>query len=170
MKLYLIGFMGSGKSVLGKRLASQLGLKHFDLDKQLEEKYKMTIPGIFSRFDETVFRQVESERLKFFVSSDENFVLSCGGGTPCFNNNMELINSSGISIYLKLDAKTLTNRLLTSKTIRPLIKNTPGENLLEKVSEMLEVREQYYNRAQIIISGINLKVDDIIASLPKSSD
>lgn len=160
--------MGCGKSVLGKRLASGLGLEFDDLDKLIEEKYKMTVPGIFSRFDEDVFRKIESEMLNTFSSSKDNFVLSCGGGTPCFNNNMTIINSSGISIYIKLNAKTLTDRLLKSKTNRPLIKNIPPDLLLPKVSELLKQREFFYNQAQIVVDGINIKSEDIIALLPKS--
>lgn len=162
--------MGCGKSVLGKRLASRLKLDFADLDNLIEERYKMTVPGIFSHFDECVFRKIESEMLKTFSSSRDNFVLSCGGGTPCFNNNMDLINSSGISIYINLTAKSLTDRLLNSKTNRPLIKNTPRERLFERVTELLEIREYYYNQAQIIIDGINLKPEDIIARIPKLKD
>jgi shikimate kinase len=108
--------------------------------------------------------------LKTFSSSRDNFVLSCGGGTPCFNNNMDLINSSGISIYINLTAKSLTDWLLNSTTNRPLIKNTPRERLFERVTELLEIREYYYNQAQIIIDGINLKPEDIIARIPKLKD
>lgn len=158
--------MGCGKSVLGKRLASRLKLDFADLDNLIEERYKMTVPGIFSHFDESVFRKIESEMLKTFSSSNENFVLSCGGGTPCFNNNMEIINSSGISVYIKLNAKALTDRLLKSKTNRPLIKGVRPDQLFQKVDEILEKRESFYNQAQIIVDGINLKPEDVILRLP----
>lgn len=162
--------MGCGKSVLGKRLASGLGLKFADLDTLIEERYKMTVPSIFSHFDEKVFRQIETEMLQNYSSSNNEFVLACGGGTPCFNNNMEIINSSGISIYIKLNSKALTDRLLKSKTNRPLIKNISSNELLQKVDELLVQRECFYNKAQIIVEGINLKFEDIIAILPKSSN
>lgn len=162
--------MGCGKSVLGKRLASGLGLKFADLDTLIEERYKMTVPSIFSHFDEKVFRQIETEMLQNYSSSNNEFVLACGGGTPCFNNNMEIINSSGISIYIKLNSKALTDRLLKSKTNRPLIKNISSNELLQKVDELLVQRECFYNKAQIIVEGINLTSEDIIAILPKSSN
>ena len=158
--------MGCGKSVLGKSLASGLNLDFADLDNLIEERYKMTIPGIFSNFDEKVFRQIESEMLLNYASSNKEFVLACGGGTPCFNNNMEIINSSGISVYIKLNAKALTDRLLKSKTNRPLIKNVSPDQLLQKVDELLDKRESFYNQAQIIVEGINLKPEDIIVRLP----
>ena len=167
MKIYLIGFMGCGKSVLGKRLASRLKLDFADLDNLIEERYKMTIPGIFSNFDEKVFRQIESEMLLKYASSNNEFVLACGGGTPCFYNNMYIINSSGISVYIKLNAKALTDRLLNSKTNRPLIKNVNPNQLFQKVNELLEKRESFYSQAQIIVDGINLKPEKIIARLPK---
>ncbi|HNQ66781.1 MAG TPA: shikimate kinase [Bacteroidales bacterium] len=168
MKIYLIGFMGCGKSVLGKRLASKLNMEFYDLDLKIEEKYKMTVPSIFSRFDEKVFRKIESEMLQNFSSSDGDFVMSCGGGTPCFNDNMTIINSSGVSVYIKLNAKTLTDRLLKSKTNRPLIKNIPPDQLLPRISELLEKREVFYNQAKIVIDGINLKPEDILVKLSET--
>ena len=160
--------MGCGKSVLGKRLASKLNMEFYDLDLKIEEKYKMTVPSIFSRFDEKVFRKIESEMLQNFSSSDGDFVMSCGGGTPCFNDNMTIINSSGVSVYIKLNAKTLTDRLLKSKTNRPLIKNIPPDQLLPRISELLEKREVFYNQAKIVIDGINLKHEDILVKLSET--
>ena len=160
--------MGCGKSVLGKRLASKLNMEFYDLDLKIEEKYKMTVPSIFSRFDEKVFRKIESEMLQNFSSSDGDFVMSCGGGTPCFNDNMTIINSSGVSVYIKLNAKTLTDRLLKSKTNRPLIKNIPPDQLLPRISELLEKREVFYNQAKIVIDGINLKPEDILVKLSET--
>ena len=158
--------MGCGKSVLGKKFATRLNLDFVDLDNLLEERYKMTIPGIFSQFNEDIFRNLESEMLKTFLKKD-NFVLSCGGGTPCFNNNMEIINSSGTSIYIKLNTKALVDRLSKSKKNRPLIKGLGPEQLLDKISNLLSKREYFYNQAQIIVSGIDIKPDDVIARLLK---
>jgi shikimate kinase len=158
--------MGSGKSVSGRKLASSLGLSFADLDTLIEQNYKMTITGIFSQFDETVFRKLETKVLNEFVEGD-NFVLSCGGGTPCFNNNMELIKKSGISIYIKLSPKALADRLLKSKTKRPLIKNIEPEQLVPKIEEMLLNREKFYSQSDITIEGLNLKVGDIIEQIRK---
>jgi shikimate kinase len=166
MKIFLIGFMGSGKSVSGRKLASNLGLSFADLDTLIEQNYKMSIPGIFSQFDETVFRKLETKVLNEFVEGDD-FVLSCGGGTPCFNNNMELIKNSGISIYIKLSPKALADRLLKSKTKRPLIKNIEPEQLVPKIEEMLILREKFYSQSDITVEGLNLKVGDIIEEMHK---
>lgn len=166
MKIFLIGFMGSGKSVSGKKLASSLGLSFADLDTLIEQNYKMTIPGIFSQFDESVFRKLETKVLNEFVEGDD-FVLSCGGGTPCFNNNMELIKKSGISIYIKLSPKALADRLIKSKTKRPLIQNIEPEQLVRKIEEMLLLREKFYSQSDITVEGLNLKVGDIIEQIRK---
>jgi shikimate kinase len=156
--------MGSGKSVSGRKLASSLGLSFADLDTLIEQNYKMTIPGIFSQFDETVFRKLETKVLTDFIKND-NFVLSCGGGTPCFNNNMELIKKNGISVYIKLSPKSLADRLIKSKTKRPLIQNIEPEQLVSKIEEMLYYRENFYSQSNITIEGLNLKVGDIIEQI-----
>ncbi len=159
--------MGSGKSVFGKKLAKQLNLEFDDLDRIIEQRYKMTIPGIFTRFDEPLFRTLETNTLIEFIERD-NFVLACGGGTPCFNENMNLINNSGISIYIKMNAKALGDRLIGSKTKRPLLANLNPEELYDKVSIMLESREKFYIQANYVIDGVNLKAESVIALLSDS--
>jgi shikimate kinase len=164
MKIFLIGFMGCGKSVFGKRLAAQLGLHFEDLDNLIESKYKMSIPGIFSQFDEPIFRELETRTLMSVIEND-NFVLACGGGTPCFNHNMDIINDNGISIYIKLSDKSLAERLIKSKAKRPLLANTIPEELLNKINKMLSEREAFYNKAKIVVDGLNLKTEDVICQL-----
>ncbi|MCK9254230.1 MAG: shikimate kinase [Bacteroidales bacterium] len=164
MKILLLGFMSSGKSVFGKKLASALKLEFYDLDKLIEEKYKISIPSIFSYFDESIFRNLESITLKEFENKN-NFLLSLGGGTPCFNNNLEIIKKLGTSIYIKLDAKSLTHRLINSKTKRPLITNLSEQELLHKVETMLIERENYYSQADLIVNGFNLKLEYVLSKL-----
>ncbi len=161
MKVFLIGFMGSGKSVLGRKLANALKHDYYDLDKYIEQKYKMSVNSLFFQFDENIFRNLETKSLEE-ISSKKSFICSLGGGTPCFNNNLKIIKNSGTSIYLKLDAKTLTNRLINSKTKRPLITNLNEEELLYKVEKMLKERESFYSQADIIVEALNIKADDII--------
>lgn len=156
--------MGSGKSVFGKKLASALKLEFYDLDKLIEERYKISIPSIFSCFDENIFRNLESITLKEFENKN-NFLLSLGGGTPCFNNNLEIIKKLGTSIYIKLDAKSLTHRLINSKTKRPLITNLSEQELLHKVETMLIERENYYSQADLIVNGFNLKLEYVLSKL-----
>lgn len=161
MKVFLIGFMGSGKSVLGRKLANALKHDYYDLDKYIEQKYKMSVNSLFFQFDENIFRNLETKSLEE-ISSKKSFICSLGGGTPCFNSNLKIIKNSGTSIYLKLDAKTLTNRLINSKTKRPLITNLNEEELLYKVEKMLKERESFYSQADIIVEALNIKADDII--------
>jgi shikimate kinase len=162
MKIFLIGFMGSGKTSFGKRLAKHLKLDFHDLDSLIEEKYKTSIPSIFDKFNESVFRTLETSVLKETIDTKDNFVLSCGGGTPCFNSNMELINDSGVSIYIKMPVKALYSRLKKSNKKRPLLTNLSDELLFEKISELLNQRESFYNKANHVADGINIKLNDIV--------
>jgi shikimate kinase len=161
VKIVLIGFMGSGKTVFGKKLAQYLNLNFVDLDLHIEQKYKMTIPSIFTNFDESVFRNLESIEIKQILSED-NLILSCGGGTPCFNNNMDLINNYGISIYLELNEKALADRLSKSKSKRPIINNLNIEELIIKITELLKSRDKFYRQAKITVSSINIKLEEVV--------
>jgi len=161
MRIFLIGFMGSGKTSFGKKLAKRLNLSFIDLDQQIEEKYKLSIPFIFEKFGEPVFRDLETSMLGSITEKD-NFVLSCGGGTPCFNSNIDIINNSGISIYLKMNERTLISRLQNSHKKRPLLDNLENEELITEVHKLLQQREGFYNQAKHIINGININIDDII--------
>lgn len=164
MQIILMGFMGSGKSVFGRKLAKRLNLKFYDLDKYIEQKYKMSIPSIFNTFDETVFRNLETIELQKFATKHD-FVLSCGGGTPCFNNNIETINKIGTSVYIELNSAALCDRLIKSKTKRPLIEGLKPEELQIKIEALLSHRQKYYEQAKIKISGINLSPDKLIQIL-----
>lgn len=164
MKIFLIGFMGSGKTSLGKRLANRLNLEFIDLDQFIEEKYNMSVSSIFEQFGELVFRELETLALKAVIGKD-NFVLSCGGGTPCFNSNIQMINEAGISIYIKMNETALVSRLQNSPKKRPLLDNLSNGELLIKISELLGKREYFYNQAKYTIDGINVKIDDIIEKI-----
>lgn len=164
MRIFLIGFMGSGKTSFGKRLANHLNLKFIDLDEQIEKKFKMSITSIFNKFDENTFRNLETITLKSIILED-NFILSCGGGTPCFNSNIELIKNYGISIYIKLNEKTLASRIQNSLKKRPLLDKLSEEELNEKIKNLLSQREFYYNQANYIIDGININIEDVIKKI-----
>ena len=157
MKLFLIGFMGSGKSTVGKQIANLLNIDFYDLDELIEDKFKMSISLFFQKFDEKTFRDAESNALTEILKND-NFVLSCGGGTPCFNNNMKLINNNGISIYLKMNASSLAYRLEKSRKKRPLLQKFTGENLRNRIEQLLSEREPYYNQAQYVVNGLNVDI------------
>ena len=157
MRIYLIGYMGSGKTTAGKRLAKIMNFPFYDLDKMIEECSHYSIADIFAKFDEVAFRQLEKNTLHK-TSSIEKAIISTGGGTPCFFDNMEWIRSNGISVYLKMSSKSLTDRILNSKKKRPLTKDKSPSELLEYVEKHLGKREKYYRQADIIVKGEDLNI------------
>ena len=164
MRIFLIGFMGSGKSTLGRPLAAKLGYKFIDQDALIEERFKMSISEVFATYGEAKFREAEHEVLKSFEASD-NLVIATGGGAPCFFDNILIMNNIGFSIYLKIEPKTLVNRLKTSFTSRPLIAGKSEKELLEYVTEKLSEREPFYNKATVSIKALDIKVSDIMQVL-----
>jgi shikimate kinase len=157
MIVYLIGFMGSGKSTAGKKIASALDWKFIDLDKEIEHRTGKLIYNIFEEEGEEYFRKIESEILKD-LSYYENAVISCGGGTPCFNSNMDFMLKNGLTVYLKMEAEQLKKRLANSHSIRPLIKNIDKDDLLTFISESLKDREKWYNLSETIINGQSIDI------------
>jgi len=166
-RVYIIGFMGSGKSTAGKKLASLLGWSFIDLDKRIEKQAGKTIPEIFSQQGEDYFRNVEAEVLKNLISQT-NTVISTGGGTPCHGDNMDYMLETGLTLYLKLTPGQLKSRLSESTGKRPLIKDLDEDSLLGFIEEKLTLREKWYNRAEITVEGINLDIR-LLHSLVKSS-
>lgn len=143
----LIGFMGVGKTSLGKKLAKKMGYDFIDTDKWIEQKTGLSIPEIFEQNGEAYFRKLERNCVEE-IKVIQNTVISVGGGLPCFGNTMELLKSFGITIYLKLEAKEIARRLAESKIERPLI-NGLKENELEKyVEKKLLEREKHYSKAK----------------------
>lgn len=155
--LYIIGFMGSGKTTTGKRLASLLNWSFADLDNKIEEHTGLKIAEIFSLYGEDHFREVEAEVLRSLVT-DSDTVISTGGGTPCFGSNMEFMLKTGMTIYLKLTPVQLVSRLNRSSDERPLIKNLSGESLLTFIDEKLSFREKWYAKSYLVIDGFDLDI------------
>lgn len=152
MKVFLVGFMASGKTVLGKRLARRLNLEFVDLDQRIEEQFRVTINDLFSKYDEEVFRNIEQNVLHQVIKED-NVLISTGGGTPCFFDNMEHILNNGLCIYLKLHPKSIFTRLTQSKKNRPLVKELDPVELKTFIYKRLEDREQHYRKAHMIVRG-----------------
>ncbi|RUA31617.1 MAG: shikimate kinase [Bacteroidetes bacterium] len=152
--------MGSGKTTVGKKLARLMNRAFVDLDRQIEKDENQSIEEIFEAKGEDVFRELERKALHQTFDL-KNTVISLGGGTPCFYDNLEQINAHGIGVYLKLSATSLAHRLQQSKTPRPLIKNLSDGELFEYVQQQLGERERFYNRTHIIIKGENLKVTEL---------
>jgi shikimate kinase len=164
--IYIIGFMGSGKTTAGKKLASILRWSFIDLDKKIEEHTGKTIPEIFSDFGEEYFRNIETLLLKN-LEYKSDAVISTGGGTPCYNDNMDYMLDTGLTLYLKLTPGQLKSRLSESKGDRPLIKNLDQQELHSYIEEKLADREKWYNRSDIIVEGIDLDIN-LLSSMVKS--
>lgn len=150
MKIFLLGFMGTGKTYWGQMWANQNGLHFFDLDTVVEEHTGLSIPQIFKIHGESFFREEEHKRLLSF-GKERHFILSTGGGTPCFYNNMQWMNENGLTIYLKTPIPILKDRLSREKIHRPLIKHLNDDEIERFIKESIQKREKYYNKAHIII-------------------
>ncbi len=148
-KVFLIGYMGAGKTTLGKLFAEELGVEFIDLDHFIEARHQKTINQLFEEFGEDGFRRIESTMLKE-VGSFENVIISVGGGTPCFFDNMDFMNEVGETVYLKASAGILTQRLNPCKEKRPLIKDKTEAELLEFIDSSLQKREPFYSKASYI--------------------
>jgi shikimate kinase len=149
MKVFLVGYMGVGKTTLGSRLAKILGNPFIDLDKALESEEGMTIRDIFAERGEAYFREKESLMLRRLTSENEEFVLSTGGGAPLQNGNMDYMNDSGCTVWLKMSDKMIFDRLRQGKEKRPLIANKSDAELMEFIHESLSKRESTYAEAAI---------------------
>jgi shikimate kinase len=160
MKIYLIGYMGSGKSTLGKHLAKALGISWIDLDTEIEARYKISIPDFFTKYGEAAFRDVEHKVLNDVVQIPD-VVVSTGGGVPCFHNNMELMNQNGVTIYLQATPEVILTRIGPYAWKRPLFQKMDGADTLEKIKEHLKSRVSFYQQAQIIIDAVNPNIDEL---------
>ena len=164
MRIYLVGYMGCGKSTIGRKVADLMGICFIDLDKYIEERYFKTVPAIFAEEGEKAFR--EKERVSLIeVSQFEDVVVGTGGGAPCFYDNMEVMNSHGITIYISPDTEVLAGRLIKSKTERPLIVGKSREELVLFIEEALKKRAPFYERAKIIIRGENNLDPNLVINL-----
>ena len=172
MNIILVGYMGCGKSTIGCKLAKKLNRGFVDLDNFIESSEKKEINEIFAVSGDLYFRQKESLYLESIISKSDNIVLSLGGGTICYNNNVDLIkNSKNISFYLKLNATKLTSRLYNFKSKRPLLSTMNNQNnLLEYISKHLFEREIYYRKSDYIIDCNDKSINNIIDSILEKLD
>lgn len=173
-RIFIIGYMGSGKTTVGKKLAASMSLSFIDLDAYIESKYHKTISGLFADKGESGFRDLERKAL-VEVSHIENVVISTGGGAPCFFDNIDLMNKAGVTVYIHADPDELAARLLASKTVRPLIAGKPKGELIPFITEHLAKRDPFYTKAKIIYhtdsmitkEEIHLTVEGIEAEINK---
>lgn len=164
MNIYLIGYMGSGKTTLGMRLARLLDMQFIDMDKYLEHRQQRSIPDIFREEGENAFRIIERQTLHE-LAARSNQVVATGGGSPCFFDNMDTMNASGTAIYIKVSAAELARRLAHSREERPLVKGKSGEELRALIVEMLNKRTPFYSKAKLTVEGDRLTAEDILAAI-----
>jgi len=167
MKIYLIGYMGSGKSTIGRQLASRLNFSFLDMDHFIEGKYDKTVPEIFRDEGEMNFRKKEQSCLQE-ISAMENVVVATGGGAPCFFDNMEVMNRTGCCVFLDVEPEELARRLIQANAIRPLLHEKPEEELIQTIEEMMQKRRPFYEKARYIISGNAITPDDVINKIAKN--
>ena len=162
MIISLVGYMGSGKSHISKILSDKINFKLIDLDKEISRRNKLTIPEIFEKKGEIYFRKLERETLEEILATQENIVLSLGGGTPAYYNNMEIINNNSKSVFLRASISTLAERISKQKEKRPLIAKILDEDLPEFIAKHLFERNVFYSKAQFSINTDNKTPEEII--------
>ncbi|MEN8224908.1 MAG: shikimate kinase [Bacteroidota bacterium] len=167
MKIFIIGYMGAGKSTVGRRLANRLNIPFIDLDDAFESKFRYSIHRFFDQFGETRFRELEHQCLLEVTSENENAVISTGGGTPCFHSNMELMDAAGTTIYLKMHPGSLAHRLSKARKPRPVIRNIHNDDVQTFIEQQLAEREKYYTRAHITVKGEDLDMEKLVEAVMK---
>ena len=160
-RIYLVGYMGAGKSTAARRLANRLGFEAYDTDSMLEEKYKVSVNDFFHKYDETLFRKLESEVLKS-TENLANAVISTGGGTPCFNDNMAWMKAHGTTVFLRISPQTAVDRIVHSRKKLPLAENKSEAELLAYVETHYGARLPFYEQADFTVKGENCDIDEII--------
>ena len=164
MNIVLLGYMASGKSTIGREISKKLDMKFIDLDNYISEQEKSSISDIFKVKGEIYFRKIESTYLTEILNSKERFILSLGGGTPCYGNNMELIQNSEVkSVYIQASIKTLVARLILEKSKRPLVAALENNQITEFVAKHLFERRFFYEQANITVNTDNKSIAEIIA-------
>ena len=146
-RIILIGYMGAGKTTIGKVLAREMGMEFYDLDNYIEDRFHQKIPDIFAEKGEEGFREIERKMLHE-VAEFEDVIISCGGGTPCFFDNMDYMNTRGETVFLDAAPSVLKEHLKMGKTVRPLIQGKSEEELIAYIEESLQKRLPYYRRAK----------------------
>ena len=159
--IFITGFMGSGKTTFGKKLAAHLKYDHLDLDQWIEENENITIEAIFKNEGEQFFRELETKYLKKIIKIKNSVVVSLGGGAVCFNENVNLVKKNGLLIYIKLSPLVLTNRIIKSKIKRPLLQNLNRKELLTEIKKLLLKRIKIYEQAHLIFNGLNLNPKNV---------
>jgi shikimate kinase len=164
-KIILIGFMGAGKTTFGKKLAKAMQLPFYDSDQLIEQEQNKTIETLFSESGESGFRLLEKELIQKFTEKQESFVLSVGGGLPCYHNLMKELNQLGMTVYLQHSVGALAHRLKNAKKIRPLLEGKVEPEFSEFIATKLAEREKYYLKAKVILSTNEQTIETLLSKL-----
>jgi len=162
MKIYLIGFMGSGKTYWGRQLSQKLGLPFFDMDEQVIHSESKSINEIFETYGEEYFRLKEKGILHVITETHSSFVMACGGGSPCYFNNIDYMNQAGTTVWLNTPLNILFQRLITEKEKRPLLKDLSEGQLKGFIIKKFADRKIYYEQAEVMIDDENISLDHFI--------
>lgn len=165
MKIFLIGFMGAGKTHWGRLLSEKLGIRFFDLDEQVTEHAGKSIAEIFATEGEEQFRIMEKEVLYIISESHESFVIACGGGSPCYFNNIEYMNQAGTTVWINTPLDTLFDRLVKEKDQRPLIRELSAEQLKGFINKKFADRKIYYEQASVTVDEEPVQLDKLIEKI-----
>ena len=160
-----MGYMGSGKSIVSNELSSKLRFKNIDLDNEISSEIGLSISEIFQKKGELFFRKKEKEILERVLESQEDVVLSLGGGTPCYYNNIDLINERSVSVYLVANVNALVKNLLYEREKRPLIAGIKEEELPNFIGQHLMERNHYYSKAKVTVMVNDWDLDRIVSDI-----
>lgn len=165
MRIFLIGFMGSGKTYWGRLLSQKLSIPFFDLDEQIAAHEGKGIPEIFSEKGEEYFRLLEKDTLHIITESHDNFVMACGGGSPCYFNNIDYMNQSGTTVWLNTPLDLLYRRLVKEKSQRPMINGLSEEQLRGFIIKKFADRKIYYEQADVIVDEEPVKLEKLVGEI-----
>lgn len=165
MRIFLIGFMGCGKTHWGRLLSEKLTLPFFDLDSKVEEQDGRSVSQIFHEDSEERFRMLEKEMLHLLTESHDQFVMACGGGTPCFFNNIDYMKQKGVVVWINAAVDTIHQRLAGEKEQRPLISAIPPRELRSFIAKKYAARKIFYQQAAVILPDEQLSLEQLVRSI-----
>ena len=163
-RIFIIGYMCSGKSSISRKLASRLGYNSFDTDDLFEEKYHVSVNDFFEKYGEDYFRKFEAEILRK-TGDLRKVVISTGGGTPCYYDNMKWMKDNGMTVFIKVSPTTAYNRLVTAKRKRPLVNGKTSEELMRYIETHYGSRLSYYEQAELTVKGENFNIEKLLEIL-----